>query len=403
MSLALQPARHGVPLSERSPAVDFELTEEQRMFRRALRDFVERELKPLAPSTDENAEFPWEATRRGAGLGIFGLEVPESYGGAGMDAVSAAIAVEEIGRGCGSTGLSIAAHNGLGCAPLMLFGTGEQKGRYLPRLTSGEALGALALTEPGAGSDLLGVRTTAVRRGDQWVISGNKAWITNASLAEFIVVLCRTQPEAGSHGFSLILVETDRPGLSVHPKEKKMGVRGSPTHALSFEEVTVPAGNLLGEEGRGLQQALRTLDGGRVGIGALALGLAQAALEEAAGYAQERQSFNLPIAEHQAIQWMLADMGTEIEASRLLVYQAAWRKARKLPFTKQAAMAKLFASETAERVGFKAIQIHGSYGYSPEYPVERIYRDQRLMTIGEGTSEIQRIVIARQLLKEYSI
>jgi alkylation response protein AidB-like acyl-CoA dehydrogenase len=381
----------------------FELTEEQAMYRRAVREFVERELKPIAAHTDESAEFPWQAVRKGLGLGILGLEVPEVYGGAGMDALSAAIAVEEIGRGCGSTGLSIAAHNGLCCAPILNFGNDEQKERYLSRLTSGAILGALALTEPGAGSDLRGVRTTAVRQGDHWVINGSKAWITNVSDAEFVVVLCRTEPRGGARSLSQIVVETDREGFTVHPKEQKMGVRGSPTHAMSFEGVEVPLENLLGEEGRGLQQTLITLDGGRVGIGALALGLAQAALEEAVRYAQERESFGVPIAQHQGIQWMLADMATEIEAARLLVYQAAWHKGQKLPYTRQAAMAKLFASEAAERVAFKALQIHGSYGYSQEYPVERIYRDQRLMTIGEGTSEIQRIVIARQVLKEWQI
>jgi len=380
--------------------MNFQPTEEQLMFRRAVREFVERELKPLATHTDESAEFPWRAARKGHGLGIFGLEVPEEYGGAGMDALSAAMAIEEIGRGCGSTGLSISAHNGLGCFPILKFGTAAQKERFLPRLTSGEILGALALTEPGAGSDLQGARTTALRQGEQWVINGSKAWITNASDAAFITVLCRTEPGAGSKGYSLIVVETGCQGLTIHPKENKMGVRGSPTHALSFENVRVPLDNLLGEEGRGLPQTLITLDGGRVGIGALALGLAQAALEEAARYAQERTAFGVPIAQHQAIQWMLADMGTEIEAARLLVYQAAWRKGQGLPFTKQAAMAKLFASEAAERAAFKALQIHGSYGYSKEYPVERIYRDQRLMTIGEGTSEVQRIVIARQVLHE---
>jgi alkylation response protein AidB-like acyl-CoA dehydrogenase len=380
--------------------MNFQLTEEQEMYRRALRDFVERELKPIAADTDERAEFPWVAVRKGIGLGILGLEVPEVYGGAGMDAVSAAIAIEEIGRGCGSTGLSISAHNGLGCFPTLAFGDERQKDRFLPRLTSGETLGALALTESGAGSDLQGIRTTAVRTGNSWVINGSKAWITNAGDAEFIIVLCRTDPSAGSRSFSLIIVETDRPGLTIHPKEKKMGVRGSPTHALSFESVEVPLENLLGEEGAGLRQTLMTLDGGRIGIGALSLGLAQAALEEATKYAQERQSFGVPISEHQGIQWMLADMAMEIEAARLLIYQAAWRKGQRLPFTKQAAMAKLHASETAERAAYNALQIHGSYGYSQEYPIERIYRDQRLMTIGEGTSEIQRIVIARQVLRE---
>jgi butyryl-CoA dehydrogenase len=383
--------------------MNFQLNEEQQMYRRAMREFVERELKPIAAHTDESADFPWAAARKGLDLGLFGLEIPEDYGGAEMDAVCAAMAVEEIARGCGSTSLSIAAHNGLGCAPIFNFGSEAQKQKYLPRLTSGEILGALALTEPDAGSDLQGTKTTAVRRGDHWVVNGSKAWITNASYADFIVVFCRTDPGAGSRSFSQIIVETDRQGVTVHPKEKKMGVRGCPTHALSFEKVEVPLENLLGEPGRGLKQTLITLDGGRVGIGAMALGLAQAAFEEAIKYAQERRSFGGPIAEHQAIQWMLADMATEIEAARLLVYQSAWRKGQKLPFTKQAAMGKLFASEAAERAAFKALQIHGSYGYSQEYPVERIYRDQRLTTIGEGTSEVQRLVIARQALREWQL
>jgi butyryl-CoA dehydrogenase len=383
--------------------MDFQPTEEQQMYRRAVREFVERELKPIAVHTDESAEFPWDAVRKGIGLGLLGLEVPEDYGGAGMDAVNAAVALEEIGRGCGSTGLSIAAHNGLCCFPILEFGSEAQKQHYLSRLTSGETLGALALTEPGAGSDLRSARTTAVRQGEHWIINGSKAWVTNASYAEIIVMLCRTNPGAGSRAFSLIVVETDREGLAIHPKENKMGVRGSPTHAVSLEGVKVPLENLLGEEGRGLQQALATLDGGRVGIGALALGLAQAAFEEAAKYAQERHTFKVPIAQHQAIQWMLADMATEIDGARLLLYRAAWLKGQKRPYTKQAAMAKLFASEAAERAAYKALQIHGSYGYSKEYPVERIYRDQRLMTIGEGTSEIQRLVIARQVLQELQI
>ncbi|HHH41859.1 MAG TPA: acyl-CoA dehydrogenase [Chloroflexi bacterium] len=380
--------------------MDFQLTEEQEMFRRAVRDFAEKELKPRAAQTDEDETLPWDALRKGIGLGLFGLNVPEAYGGAEMDAISAAIAIEEIGRVCGSTGLSIAAHNGLACAPLVAYGTPEQKARYLPRLTSGETLGALALTEPSGGSDLVGgVRTTAVRDGDGWLINGSKAWITNASLAEFIIVLARTDPEAGTRGFSLFIVPTDAPGLTIHPKEKKMGLRGSPTHALTFDGVRVPAENLLGEEGRGLHQTLATLDGGRVGIGALSVGIAQGAFEEAVRYAQERRAFGKPLAEHQAIQWMLADMATAIETARLMVYYAAWLKEMGRPYTKEAAMAKLFASEMAEKVCRDAIQIHGGYGYSREYPVERMYRDVRLMTIGEGTSEVQRMVIARRVLQ----
>jgi alkylation response protein AidB-like acyl-CoA dehydrogenase len=382
--------------------MDFQLNEEQQMVRQMARDFAEKELKPRAAETDEIGHLPIEAIKKMAPLGLLGLPVPEEYGGPGIDSISAAIVIEEIGRACGSTGLSIAAHNGLGLWPIVAFGTEAQKRHWIPPLMSGEILGALALTEPGAGSDLGGgVRTSAVRVGDSWIINGSKAWITNASLAEVVITLVRTEPQAGYRGLSMLLVETDRVGLTIHSKEKKLGVRGSPTHALTYEDVHVPVENLLGEEGRGFQQAMMTLDGGRISIGALSVGLAQAALEEAVRYAKERATFGKLIAEHQAIQWMIADMATEIEAARILVYRAAWLKDRGRPFTKEAAMAKLFASEAAERAAFKAIQIHGGYGYSTEYPVERIYRDQRLMTIGEGTSEVQRLVISRRVLEEY--
>jgi alkylation response protein AidB-like acyl-CoA dehydrogenase len=378
----------------------FELTEEQRLFQRTVRDFAEAELKPRARHTDEKAEFNWDAVKKMGPLGLLGLTVPEDYGGAGMDAVSAAIAIEEIGRGCGSTGLAIAAHNGLACAPLVLFGSEEQKRKWLPPLATGSGrLGALALTEPGAGSDLAGgIKTYARRSGDEWVITGSKMWCTNASIADVIVTLCRTDPAGGSRSLSLVIVPTDTPGLHLGPAEKKMGLKGSPTHAATYENVRVPISNLLSEVGRGLRQTLEVLDGGRIGIGALAVGLAQAAFEEAIKYAKERQTFGVPIAHHQAIQWMIADAATQIDAARLMVYRAAWVKQQGQPFTKQAAMAKLFATEVAEKVCFNAIQIHGGYGYSAEFPVERIYRDQRLMTIGEGTSEIQRLVIARNVL-----
>lgn len=380
--------------------MDFELSEEQKMWRATVREFAEKELKPRARHVDEAGEFNCEAVRKMGPLGLLGLNAPVEYGGSGVDAVSAAIAIEEIGRGCGSTALAIAAHNGLACAPIALFGTHEQKERWLRPLATGAGrLGALALTEPGAGSDLAGgVRTRAVADGDWWIIDGVKMWTTNASLADVIVTLCRMGPAAGSKGLSLIVVPACTPGLTVGPAEKKMGLRGSPTHAVTYDAVQVPRANLLGREGRGLHQTLQVLDGGRIGIGALSVGLAQAALEESVKYAKERQTFGRPIAQHEAVQWMLADAATEIDAARLMVYRAAWLKAQDRPFTKEAAMAKLYASETAERVCFKAIQIHGGYGYSAEFPVERIYRDQRLMTIGEGTSEMQRLVIARQIL-----
>jgi len=381
--------------------MDLQLTEEQQMFRDMVHEFAEKELKTRARHTDEAAELNAEAIKKMGPLGLLGLNVPEEYGGAGVDAVSAALAIEQIGWGCGSTGLSIAAHNGLGCAPIALFGSDEQKRTWLPLLATGRGrLGALALTEPGAGSDLAGgVRVFAERRGDAWVIRGEKMWCTNASIAETIITLCRTDKNGGSHSLSMIIVPTDTPGLHIGPAEKKMGVRGSPTHAVTYDDVRVPGANLLGPEGRGLQQALQTLDGGRVSIGALCVGLAQAAFEEGVKYAKERQTFGVPIAAHQAIKWMIADAATQIDAARLMVYRAAWLKANGGPFSREAAMAKLFASEVAERVCFNAIQIHGGYGYSAEYPVERIYRDQRLMTIGEGTSEVLRLVIARSVLE----
>jgi len=380
--------------------MEFELSEEQRMWRLAIHDFCEQEVSPRARHVDESAEFNWQAVHKMGPLGLLGLNIPEEFGGPGVDAISAAIAIEELGRACGSTALAIAAHNSLGCGPLVLFGTQAQKQRWLPRLASGEGrLAALALTEPGAGSDLVGgVRTRARREGAGWIIRGSKMWCTNASIADLIITLVRTDPAGGSHSLSLILVPTEAKGLTIGPAEKKMGLRGSPTHAVTYEDVRVPADFLLGEEGHGLQMALAVLDGGRIGIGALAVGLAQAAFEQAVRYAKERNTFGVPLSAHQAIQWMLADAATEIEASRGMVYRAAWFKQTGKPFTMQAAMAKLFATEMAERVCRNAIQVHGGYGYSAEYPVERIYRDARLMTIGEGTSEMQRLVIAKRIL-----
>jgi butyryl-CoA dehydrogenase len=382
--------------------MDFELNEEQRMWQQAVHDFVARHVKPKAHEVDEESKFNWEAVKKMGPLGLLGLNVPEEYGGAGVDAISAAIAVEELGWGCGSTALAIAAHNGLGCAPIALFGTEEQKERFLPAVASGEGkLMALALTEPDAGSDLKGgVKVKAEKEGDEWVISGSKMWCTNASIADYIVTLVRTDPQVGSRSLSLIVVPVDSPGLQIGPPEKKMGLKGSPTHVVNYDGVRVPADYLLGEVGSGLQQTMQVLDGGRIGIGALSVGLAQAAYEEAVRYAKQRHAFGKPIAEQQAIQWMIADAGTEIQAARWMVRYAAWTKDQGRPFGKEAAMAKLFATEMAERVCRNAIQIHGGYGYSREYPVERIYRDARLMTIGEGTSEIQRLVISRYLIDE---
>ena len=382
--------------------MNFNLTDEQKMWQSSVHGFVAQEVKPQAHTVDEQAQFNWGAVRKMGPLGLLGLNVPEDYGGAGVDAISAAIAIEELGWGCGSTALSIAAHNGLGCAPIALFGSDRLKEKFLIPAASGKGnLAALALTEPGAGSDLKGgVTTKAQKAGNEWLINGAKMWCTNASIADFIVTLVRTGSDVGSHSLSLIVVPTNAPGLQIGPAEKKMGLKGSPTHAVSYENVAVPLDYMLGEPGDGLRQTLTVLDGGRVGIGALAVGLAQAGYEEAVRYALERQAFGQPLAEHQAIQWMLADAATEIQSARLMVRYAAWLKGEGLPYTQQASMAKLFATEMAERVCRNAIQIHGGYGYSREYPVERIYRDARLMTIGEGTSEIQRMVIARYILQK---
>jgi alkylation response protein AidB-like acyl-CoA dehydrogenase len=380
--------------------MDFELSNEQRMWRKAVHDFVVKEVRPRAHEVDETGEFNWTAVRKGGPLGLLGLNIPEEYGGASVDAISAAIAIEELGWGCGSTALALAAHNGLGTAPLVQFGSEALKKKWLPRVAGGRhKLGALALTEPGAGSDLQGgVRTKAEQRGKEWVINGAKMWTTNASIAEYIITLVRTDTTGNSRSLSQILVPTDTPGLTIGPAEKKMGLHGSPTHAVTYEEVRVPLDNLVGEKGHGLQQTLSTLDGGRISIGAISVGLAQAAYEHALVYAKERRAFGKTLSEFQAIQWMLADAATEIEAARTLLYKAAWLKQEGRPHLKEAAMAKLFATEMAERVCRNAIQVHGGYGYSSEYPVERLYRDARLMTIGEGTSEIQRLVIARQIL-----
>lgn len=377
--------------------MDFKLNDEQRMWQAAVHDFVLREVKPKAKKVDEKAEFNWAAAKKMHQLGLLALNIPEDFGGPGVDAISAAIAIEELGWGCGSTALAVAAHNGLGTTPLANWGSQALKQRYLVPIANGTAkLAALALTEPGAGSDLKGgLRTKAVKQGGTWVINGNKMWCTNAGIADYIITLTRT----GEKGFSLFLVPVDTDGLYIAPPEKKMGLKGSPTHAVTYQDVRIPEANLVGEEGLGLHYTLTTLDTGRISIGALSVGLAQAALEEALAYAKQREAFGQPIANFQAIQWMLADAATEIEAARLLVYRAAYLKDQKQDYSQAAAMAKLYATEMGERVCRNAIQIHGGYGYSQEYPVERMYRDARLMTIGEGTSEIQRLVIARKLLE----
>lgn len=378
--------------------MDFELNEEQRMVRDMVHDFAQKEIAPRAALVDKTEEFPAENIRQMAELGLLGLPYPEEYGGGGGDYLSYAIAVEEIARACGSTALIYAAHVSLGCGPIYSFGSKKQKQEWLPRLCTGKGLAAFGLTEPEAGSDAGATRTLAVRDGEEYVLNGSKMWITSGAIADVVTCTAKTDPEAGTRGISCFLVEQGAPGFLPGKNEPKMGLKGSVTSALSLENCRVPAKNLLGAEGEGFKQMLNTLDAGRISIGAMALGLGQAALDEAVRYAKERVQFGQPIAKFQAIQWMIADVATELDAARLMVYRAAARKDAGLRFTREAAMAKLYASEVAERAAFKAIQIHGGYGYSREYPVERIYRDQRLCTIGEGTSEIQRLVIARQVL-----
>ena len=379
--------------------MNFELTEEQKMIRDMVRDFAENEIAPIAAEIDEEERFPKEIFKKMGELGLLSLPWPPKYGGAGADFVSFALAVEEISYASGSIGLPYEAHVSLASAPIYLFGTEEQKERYLVPLVKGEYIGAFGLTEPEAGSDAGATKTTALLDGDHWVINGTKRFITSGSIADVLVITARTDPEKGTRGISNLIIEKGTPGFTPGKEEIKMGLKGSVTSELIFEDCRVPRENLLGKRGEGFKQFLKTLDGGRVSIAAMALGIGRAALEASTAYAKERVQFGRPIAKFQAIQWMIADAATELEAARLLLYQAAYLEDQGKRFTKEAAMAKLFASEAAERACFNAIQIHGGYGYSREYPVERFYRDNRLTTIGEGTSEIQRLVIARQLLE----
>ena len=377
--------------------MDFSYTSEQQMVQRMARSFANEVIAPNAAELDAEARFPVEIVERMAELGFLGLPIPEEYGGSGLDSICYALAVEEIGRACASTGITLAAHVSLGCAPLYLFGTDEQKLKWLVPAARGQLLAAFGLTEPEAGSDAGATRTTACLEDDHWVINGTKCFITNASRAGLVIVTARTDEGAGTRGISCIIVPTGTPGFSVSKQYEKMGLRASDTVELSLEDCRVPAANLLGARGQGFKQFLQVLDGGRIGIAALSLGIARASLEAAVKYAGERVQFGRPIGKFQAIGFRLADIATRIELARTITHKAAWLKDNKLPFTKEAAMAKLSASEAAVEAALAAIQVHGGYGYMKEYPVERYLRDAKLMEIGEGTSEIQRLVIARQL------
>jgi butyryl-CoA dehydrogenase len=378
--------------------MDFALSAQHAEIRRTVRDFAEREIAPLADDMERRGEFPADIIRKAAGLGLLGVPYPEEVGGTGLDSVAYAITIEELSRVSGSVGIIVSAHTSLGCAPLYTAGTDEQKERYLRPLASGAKLGAYGLTEAGAGSDSRGTRTRAHRDGDSWLLSGSKRFITNAGVADTYIVTAVTDRNADSGKISAFIVEAGTPGFTIGRMEEKMGLHASNTGELLFDDCRIPADNLLGEEGDGDRLFLKTLDGGRIGIGAMALGLAQAAYEAASSYARERQQFGRPIASFQGVAFKIADMATQIDAARLMVYRAAWLKDGGQPYSTEAAMAKLFASEVARQVTNDAVQVHGGYGYVAEYRVERYLRDAKLTEIGEGTSEIQRMVIARNLL-----
>jgi len=381
--------------------MDFELNEDQQMIRQMVRDFAEEKVRPGVLKRDEEGRFITELLPGLAELGLLGMASPEQYGGSGLDMVSTAVAIEELARVCASTAVTVAVTNGVCQEPILRFGNDEQKKKFLPPLAKGEHLGGFALTEPGAGSDAAAIKTRAVRQGDHYILDGAKAWITNTHAGKVFVVIAVTDPGKGAKGISGFIVTSDTPGFHFLPEEKKMGLRASVTSGISFEECRVPAENRLGEEGIGLKVALATLEVSRIGIAAQAVGIAQGAFEEAVKHSKVRETFGRPICEHEAVQVMLAESATAIEGARLMTYRAAALKDAKGPGQAQASsMAKLFASEIAKDVCDKAVQIHGAYGYSREYPVERFYRDVRVTTIYEGTSEIQRMVIARSLLKE---
>jgi len=377
-----------------------DLTAEQQLLQRTVREFAETEVRPHARELDDTGQFPLDTFKKAAAIGLTAVALPESEGGAGMDHISYSIVIEEISRVCASTGVILSVQNSLYCDPIRRFGTEEQKRKFLRPFARGEKIGCFALTEPQAGSNAAALATKAVLKGDQYVVNGTKAWITNGGVADAAIVYVNTNPEKGEKGITALVVEKGTPGFRVGKEEKKLGIHATACTELSFTDCEVAVANRVGNEGDGYKIALATLDGGRIGIAAQATGIAQGAAEAAIFYARQRKAFGHPIAEFQAIQFMLADMATEIDAARLLTRRAAWKQDSGARFTKEAAIAKLFASEMATRVSHKAMQIHGGYGYSHEYPVERAYRDARITEIYEGTSEIQRLVIASWALRE---
>jgi alkylation response protein AidB-like acyl-CoA dehydrogenase len=380
--------------------MDFELTEEQRMVKEAAADFAKNTLLPKAEEFDQKEEIPKEIYQELAQLGYMGMLLPEEYGGSNLDFVSYICAMEEFSKACAALMIGLSVHNSLVCDAILKFGTDDQKKKYLPALASGKMMGAYSLTEPGSGTDAGSLKTTALLKGDHYLVNGTKTFVTNAGLADVILVFVLTNPELKSKGISCLLVEKGTEGFSIGAKEKKMGIKGSDTRELSFADSKIPKGNLLGEENKGFKIALSLLNSGRIGVGAQCLGIAQAAYQESLKYSKERVQFGQPICNFQAIAFKLADMATQIEAARLLVYRAAHLKSIGKNCNIEASMAKLFASEAANRIVNEAVQIHGGYGYMKEYPVERYFRDARVTEIYEGTSEAQRIVISRDLLKD---
>ncbi|MBW2109527.1 MAG: acyl-CoA dehydrogenase family protein [Deltaproteobacteria bacterium] len=375
------------------------LSEKHRAVRRSIRAFCDREVVPIAVEIDQEARFPWEVVEKMAQLGVFGVQVPGALGGAGMDTLSYAVVIEEISRACASLGLCISVHNSVVLYPLVAFGSREQKEHWVPPLAQGEKIGAFCLTEPNVGSDAAGIEASAVRDGDEFVVNANKVFVTNGGVADVFLVFVRTTPDRGGKGISVIVVERGMSGLVVGDLEDLSGMRGNPVTSVRFYDCRIPADNLLGKEGSGLRIGLAALDAGRIGIAAQSVGIAQAALDEAVKYARQRHQFGVPIASHQAVQIMIADMSTQLDAARLMVYRAAILRDRGEPFSEQSAKAKLFASEVCGTVTDLAVQIHGGYGYSKAYPVERYYRDARVTRIYEGTSEVHRLVIARSVLR----
>lgn len=386
-------------ITEEQQGIGFTMSENQRMVRELARDFAEREMKPHVMKYDESQEFPNDIFDKLGEIGFLGAVFPEEYGGAGMNTLDFAVIMEEISKVDPSVGLGVGAHNGLCTSHIFIFGNDEQKKKYLPDLCSGKKLGGWGLTEPGSGSDAGGMQSVAERSGDHYILDGGKTFCTHGSVGETFVVMAKTDKSKGKESISAFILEKGMDGFSVGKKENKLGMRSSDTATLIFENVKVPVENRIGNEGEGYRQALKVLDGGRIGIAALSVGIAQGALEHSLKYARERKQFGHPLAEFQAIQFKIADMHTGIEAARLLAFEAAYRRDNGLNYTLAAAKAKYFASEVATRAANEAVQIHGGYGFIKEYPVEKLYRDVKLMTIGEGTSEVQKMVIARQLFK----